>query len=135
MRLTLDAAAQQAAWDGIRQYNGAVVAIEPATGRILAMATSPSYDPNPLSSNDPAGEPGGVETAQRRSRRSRCSTARSRARTRPGRSSRSSTPAAALSSGQYTPETEIPAPAALDLPGTTATICQPTNGGPASAAR
>ena len=42
---------------GIKQYNGAVVAIEPSTGRILAMATSPSFDPNPLSSNDPAAEP------------------------------------------------------------------------------
>jgi peptidoglycan glycosyltransferase len=34
--------------------NGAIVAIDPATGGILAMASIPSYDPNPLTSHDTA---------------------------------------------------------------------------------
>ena len=42
---TLDPAAQQAALRGLGGQQGAVAAIEPATGRILALASTPSYDP------------------------------------------------------------------------------------------
>ena len=37
-----------------QDYTGAVVAIEPATGEILAMVSTPSYDPNPLASHSDA---------------------------------------------------------------------------------
>ncbi|MEC7101949.1 MAG: penicillin-binding protein 2, partial [Actinomycetota bacterium] len=50
---TIDAAAQRAAYLGLRGKKGAVVAIEPATGRILASVQAPSFDPNKLSSHDP----------------------------------------------------------------------------------
>ncbi|WP_371479861.1 penicillin-binding transpeptidase domain-containing protein [Kitasatospora sp. NBC_00315] len=42
---TIDRAAQQAAMKGLGNQKGAVAAIEPATGRILALASTPSYDP------------------------------------------------------------------------------------------
>ncbi|MEU1288025.1 penicillin-binding transpeptidase domain-containing protein [Kitasatospora sp. NPDC005856] len=42
---TLNRAAQQAAMRGLGDRKGAVAAIEPATGRILALASTPSYDP------------------------------------------------------------------------------------------
>ncbi|MGW1542253.1 penicillin-binding transpeptidase domain-containing protein [Streptomyces sp. NPDC002309] len=51
---TLDAAAQRAAFDGLAGRKGAVAAIEPATGRILALVSTPSYDPAKLSGNGPA---------------------------------------------------------------------------------
>ena len=54
VRLTLNAKAQAAAYAGMRGKVGAVVAIEPATGRILALVQSPSFDPGLISSNDPS---------------------------------------------------------------------------------
>ncbi|MFF9815972.1 penicillin-binding transpeptidase domain-containing protein [Streptomyces sp. NPDC014006] len=49
----LDPQAQRAAYEGLGGRKGAVAAIEPATGRILALVTSPSYDPGVLSGNGP----------------------------------------------------------------------------------
>ncbi|MCC2666985.1 MAG: mrdA [Gammaproteobacteria bacterium] len=43
--LTLDADLQEAALKAMRNYSGAVVAIEPSTGDVLAMVSTPSYDP------------------------------------------------------------------------------------------
>ncbi|MGW0118903.1 peptidoglycan D,D-transpeptidase FtsI family protein [Streptomyces sp. NPDC003327] len=43
---TLSGAAQKAAFEGLGSKTGAVVAIEPKTGKILALASTPSYDPS-----------------------------------------------------------------------------------------
>ncbi|WP_328493981.1 penicillin-binding transpeptidase domain-containing protein [Streptomyces sp. NBC_00414] len=51
---TLDAAAQQAAYSGLGSRRGAVAALEPSTGRILALVSTPSYDPGELSGTDSA---------------------------------------------------------------------------------
>ncbi|CAL9575134.1 penicillin-binding transpeptidase domain-containing protein [Streptomyces sp. enrichment culture] len=51
---TLDPAAQRAAFKGLAGLKGAVAAVEPATGRILALVSAPSYDPQPLSGNGTA---------------------------------------------------------------------------------
>ncbi|MFM1723268.1 MULTISPECIES: peptidoglycan D,D-transpeptidase FtsI family protein [Rhodococcus] len=53
---TIDPVMQQVAYDELtaKGYTGSVVAIEPSTGNILAMASTPSYDPNTLSSHDGA---------------------------------------------------------------------------------
>ncbi|MGH4033810.1 penicillin-binding transpeptidase domain-containing protein [Actinomycetota bacterium Odt1-20B] len=46
---TLKPGAQQAAYSGLGGKKGAVAAIEPATGKILALVSTPSYDPGRLS--------------------------------------------------------------------------------------
>lgn len=57
---TIKPQVQQAAWEAMQKgcpsgpCEGAVVAIEPSTGKILAMVSSPSYDPNRLASHDAA---------------------------------------------------------------------------------
>lgn len=48
VELTLDPAVQRAAWDALGNRKGAVVAIEPSTGRILAMVSKPTFDANLL---------------------------------------------------------------------------------------
>lgn len=50
IKLTIDAKAQLAAWLALKDKVGAAVAIEPATGKILAMVSAPGFDPNALSS-------------------------------------------------------------------------------------
>ena len=46
---TLDPELQQAAWAALGDRKGAVIAVEPDTGKILAMVSKPGYDPNTLS--------------------------------------------------------------------------------------
>src|SRR6185436_14686708 len=54
---TINPQVQQAAWDAMEggcrgPCKGAVVALEPSTGKVLAMVSSPSYDPNLLATHD-----------------------------------------------------------------------------------
>ena len=49
---TINPAAQQAALDGLAGQQGAVVALEPSTGKILALVSTPGFDPNVLASHD-----------------------------------------------------------------------------------
>lgn len=46
--LSLDIRLQKIAYDGLGNFNGAVVAIEPSTGKVLALVSKPSFDPNPF---------------------------------------------------------------------------------------
>ncbi|HEX2499115.1 MAG TPA: penicillin-binding protein 2 [Actinomycetes bacterium] len=119
VRLSLDDQAQQAAYKGLAATGrkGAVVAIEPRTGAILAMASVPSFDPNKLASND-------IEEATRAKKQLEADPDQpldNRAilhRYPPGSTFKVVTAAAALSNG-YKPDTEVPGPAELDLPQTT----------------
>lgn len=51
MITTLDVALQQTAYNALGNQNGVVVAIEPSTGKVLAMVSKPDYDPNTLKVN------------------------------------------------------------------------------------
>jgi penicillin-binding protein 2 len=55
--LTIDEAVQKAADDGLRRSvsgKGAVVALDPRSGAILALASAPDFDPNAFLSSDPS---------------------------------------------------------------------------------
>jgi len=46
VELTIDPKLQQAAWDALGDYKGALIAIDPVTGNILAMVSKPGFDAN-----------------------------------------------------------------------------------------
>ncbi|MBE4736238.1 MULTISPECIES: peptidoglycan D,D-transpeptidase FtsI family protein [Streptomyces] len=53
---TIDPAVQKAAFDALGDNKGAAVAIDPKTGKILAVVSTPSYDPSSLTGANSAGE-------------------------------------------------------------------------------
>lgn len=54
VELTLSAAVQQAAAEALGDNAGAVVALDPRTGEVLAMVTSPTFDPSTLAGHSTA---------------------------------------------------------------------------------
>ncbi|MBX3195822.1 MAG: penicillin-binding protein 2 [Microbacteriaceae bacterium] len=54
VELTIDPVVQQAAWDALGDQKGAVIALDPSTGAILAMVSKPAYDPSELATHDAA---------------------------------------------------------------------------------
>lgn len=45
---TFDYDTQKAAYEGLGMFDGAVIAIEPDTGKVVAMVSKPDYDPNTI---------------------------------------------------------------------------------------
>jgi peptidoglycan glycosyltransferase len=112
---------QQAASDALAGRPGAVVALDPRTGAILAMVTAPTFDPNRLATHDAtaaqkAFNAYNTDPAQPLLNRATQQTYP------PGSTFKLITAAAALSSGQYTPQSLLPSPTTLQLPGSTATL-------------
>lgn len=54
--LSIDTAVQQAAFDALGNRKGAIVALDPLSGQILAMVSTPSFDPNDLSQHSAEGQ-------------------------------------------------------------------------------
>lgn len=116
--LTLNAEAQQAAYNALGSKKGAVVALDPKTGKVLALVSRPSYDPNLLASHD-------LDKASDAWKRLNASDDRPMSNRAikelypPGSTFKLVTAAAALSSGKYKPDTAVHSPAQLPLPQTT----------------
>jgi penicillin-binding protein A len=118
--LTLDPTVQQTAMDALNGVTGAVVALDPSTGAILGLASTPTYDPNQLSTHDPAGIRAYSAQLGAQSPDPRDNQAISE-RYSPGSVFKLIVSAAALSDG-YNPDTTIPAPNTLTLPGTSTVL-------------
>ena len=121
--LTLDPQVQQAAYDQMTAagYTGAVVAIAPRTGDILALVSTPSYDPNPLASADPATRTAAWDALQRDPANPLSNRALSQTYP-PGSTFKVVLTAAALASGNTTPDTQLTASPRITLPGTNTTL-------------
>lgn len=123
--LTLNAKAQAAAMAEMQGKQGAVVAIQPSTGAILALVSTPSFDPTPLASTDTATETKAWKTLMADPAKPMLN--RPLAETYPpGSTFKLVTLSAALASGKYTLDTLIPAPAKITLPGTNTTLSNET---------
>ena len=48
---TIDSSLQKAAYNAMGDYDGAVIALDPSTGKILCMVSKPDFDPNTLEAN------------------------------------------------------------------------------------
>ncbi len=114
VRLSINPKVQQAAWDAMQGKVGAAVAMDPSTGAILAMVSTPSYDPSTLAVHDTAA----VNAAMKRLTDDPDQPLLNRAVAQtypPGSTFKVVTSAAALTSG-LTPQTLVDAPHRLPLP-------------------
>ena len=117
LRLTIVDALQRAAADALGDQAGAVVVLDPATGAVLALVSSPAYDPNLLVSRATAA--GDALAADPDRPLLDRATGQSYP---PGSTFKVVTTAAALETGIAGPETEFVDRVELELPGSTATI-------------
>ena len=114
---SIDANLQRVAMEALGDNEGAVVAIEPKTGRILVMASTPSYDPNALATHDGQSAINAYQTAVNDESNPMLNRALNE-NFPPGSTFKLVVAAAALESGQYNTDTQIPAGASYTLPGT-----------------
>lgn len=118
LELTIDPQAQRAAEEALGDQRGAVVAMDPRTGAILAMYSSPSYDPSPLVSHEQGTAAKTWESLNADPTRPLVNRATGGNLYPPGSVFKVITAAAAIESGDYDSSSSIPGPAVLDLPQT-----------------
>lgn len=118
VELTIDPVVQKAAWDAMGKLKGAVVAIEPTTGNILAMVSKPGFDANLLAVHD--GTASGSNYAQLLNDKNSplVNKAISGTLYAPGSVFKILVAAAAFESGEYEPTSTLPNPVRYKLPGT-----------------
>jgi penicillin-binding protein A len=116
VELTIDPAIQQAAYNALGNYAGAVVALDPKTGAILAMVSKPSYDPNTLSVHSTSQFFTAYDALMKSSTKPLVNRAVAGDLYHPGSVFKPLVAAAAIDSGKATADTAFPNPAALQLP-------------------
>ncbi len=120
--LTLDSSMQEVAAESLGTRKGAVVALNAKTGAVLAMYSSPSYDPNSLASFDSTE----VQNAEEALTEDASSPLTNRAiggnRYAPGSTFKLLTTIDLLEKGVVTPDTEMDSPTSTTLPGTSTTV-------------
>ena len=122
LETTLDPAVQQAAAKDLAGVKGAAVALDPKTGAILAMYSSPTFDPNALSGHDLTVLEKNYKALNADKNQPLVNRTIGGDLYPPGSVFKVVTAAAALSSGEYTPESELPGGASLDLPQTSVNL-------------
>jgi penicillin-binding protein A len=140
---TINPQVQQAAWDAMQNgcsgkpCKGAVVALEPSTGKVLAMVSSPSYDPNLLATHDVSQQSAAWQQLRDDPNNPLLNRAISETYP-PGSTFKVITTAAALQAGARE-DTQLTSAPNIPLPDSTATLenfgGSPCTGGPTSSLR
>ena len=119
VELTIDPKVQKVAWDALGNLEGAVVAIEPSSGKILAFVSKPGFDANLLSVHSGEESNANYKTLLSAKGNPLVNKAISGDLYAPGSVFKLITSAAALESGDWQPESTLPNPLKFQLPGTT----------------
>ena len=126
--LNLDPDIQQAAFDALGTYEGSIVVTEPSTGKILAMVSKPSYDPNVMASHDTNEVIAAYDILNNDPAQPLIDRAITGNLNPPGSVFKLVMVAAALESGKYTPESTFDNPSSFVLPQTDVAIHNWNNG-------
>ena len=118
IRLTIDHKLQTAAIEAIGDQRGAIVAIDPTTGAVLALVSKPDFDPMSLLGTSAGAAGDELAAAEDEPLLNRATSAAYP----PGSIFKIVTATAALETGAAGPGTSYPNPVELALPGSTATI-------------
>jgi len=128
VELTLDAAAQQAAYEAMGDLQGAVVAIEPSTGRILAMVSTPGYDANAVAVHSGAQAESAYDALDALKPNPLQNRAIGGNLNPPGSTFKIVVAAAAYATGEWSPDSKLPNPARYTLPGSSSQVSNATGG-------
>ncbi|MEY4994142.1 MAG: hypothetical protein RIS82_1264 [Actinomycetota bacterium] len=121
VELTIDPDVQKAAWNALGNKKGAVVAIEPSTGNILALVSKPAFDANELAVHDGDTSNANYKALIENENGPLLNRAYSELYA-PGSVFKLVVASAALESGEYTAESRFPNPSKFTLPGTSTVV-------------
>jgi peptidoglycan glycosyltransferase len=124
---TIDPVVQQAAWDALGDQQGAVVALDPKTGAILAMVSKPTFDPNALAGHNSKQVIATYKQLLADPGDPLINRAIAGSLNPPGSTFKLVVASAALAHG-YTPDSEFPNPPQLQLTGTSTFITNAEGG-------
>lgn len=122
VELTLNSKAQRAAYQALEGQKGAAVAMNPKTGEVLALVSTPGFDPNDMATHDRKDAEAAYKSALKDPDKPLYNRAIGGNLYPPGSVFKLVTAAAAIESGDYNEDSEIDAPNALKLPQTSHTI-------------
>ena len=122
VQLSLHSELQATAREVLGGDGGAVVALDPESGEVLAMWSNPSYDPTPLASHSPREERRFRATLQPNSQSSPLINQATQRAYPPGSTFKVVTAAAAIESGEFTPGSTFPDSVGYQPPQTTSVI-------------
>lgn len=126
VELSIDEKVQQVAWDALGDNKGAVIAMDPKTGRIIALVSKPGFNANLLSTHNTGNAAANYKKLLTRSDAPLINRAISGDLYAPGSVFKLVVASAAFESGKYTPHSKLPNPRKYSLPGTKTII---TNSG------